>query len=186
MEALGIVLRSRRPLLYAGIALAAGAIGVAVLALRPPSQSLLPPTVVAPAQAQQVEVRIRVTPAEAEVLLDGAPLTHPVQDRFPRGDRPHRLSVRALGHRSDERALLFDRDLDLAIALVRDAALPQRPVAPSVVRAPVTFVSPPVATRSPPAPVPPPVVAPPAAKTPATGKAVYKGTKAPLMTEFPE
>jgi serine/threonine-protein kinase len=119
------------------------------------------PSLPEPDAPTDARVTIKVFPADAEVKLDDDALHVPFAGSFKKSDGHHRLVVRAHGYKSETLAPVFDRDRDIEVRLVREteSAPPQKlPVAP-----------------------------PPTVKTdPPDDKPVYKGTKAKLITEFPE
>ncbi|MGE5785582.1 MAG: hypothetical protein ACM3ZE_13375, partial [Myxococcales bacterium] len=92
---------------------------------------------IAPAPAQMraqavdplVAVSISVTPADAKLTLDGAPITNPftVQRRSDR--QPHLLVAEAPGHVSLERSVQFERDLTVMLALAPKPQVAAPPVA---------------------------------------------------------
>ncbi len=81
-------------------------------AAAPPAASPAPPA------AGFVEVRVRARPDGARVALDGVDLGEaPFAGRFPRDGRTHRLDVAREGHEPESRLVVFDQDVDLALAL---------------------------------------------------------------------
>jgi serine/threonine-protein kinase len=65
-----------------------------------------------------VTVKIAATPADAEILLDGAKLdVNPFSGQFPKDPALHRLEVRCLGRIPEARMINLDQDLDLLISL---------------------------------------------------------------------
>jgi serine/threonine protein kinase len=73
--------------------------------------------------AALVTVKIAASPADAEILLDGAKLDgNPFTGQFPKDPALHRLELRCLGRRTEARMINLDQDLDLLIALEPDNA----------------------------------------------------------------
>jgi eukaryotic-like serine/threonine-protein kinase len=74
-----------------------------------------------------VTVKIAASPADAEILLDGAKLDgNPFAGQFPKDPALHRLELRCLGRRTEARMINLDQDLDLLIALEPDTARPSK------------------------------------------------------------
>lgn len=79
------------------------------------------------APSKLVTVKISATPADAEILLDGAKLDgNPFAGQFPKDPALHRLELRCLGRRTEARMINLDQDLDLLIALEPDRPRPGR------------------------------------------------------------
>jgi eukaryotic-like serine/threonine-protein kinase len=69
-------------------------------------------------RGDRVRLRISATPADAELLWNGATLGNgPFDALLAKGDTLHRLEVRAPGRRSEARAVLLDRDIELHVEL---------------------------------------------------------------------
>ena len=81
--------------------------------------------------AALVSLTINVTPEEARVSLDGAPITAPFTGQFRKDASLHHLEVSGPGLRSIKQLISFDRDQTLAIAL---EPLPERASAQSTRR----------------------------------------------------
>ena len=65
-----------------------------------------------------LRARITVNPAEARILLDGAPLPeNPFEGKFLRDGAVHRMQFEAAGFLPQSRVAVFDKDLNLDIAL---------------------------------------------------------------------
>jgi hypothetical protein len=72
-----------------------------------------------------VTVKVAASPADAEILLDGAKLDgNPFVGQFPKDPALHRLELRCLGRRTEARMINLDQDLDLLIALEPDVTRP--------------------------------------------------------------
>ncbi|HEX3855652.1 MAG TPA: hypothetical protein VHW01_32035, partial [Polyangiaceae bacterium] len=72
-----------------------------------------------------ITLKVAVTPADSEILLDGARLDgNPFSGQFPKDVALRRLEVRCLGRVTEARMVRFDQDLDLLIALQVDKAVP--------------------------------------------------------------
>jgi hypothetical protein len=77
------------------------------------------------AQPKLVTVKIAASPADTEILLDGAKLdTNPFLGQFPKDAALHRLELRSIGRITEARMIRLDQDLDLLIALPIDKANP--------------------------------------------------------------
>ncbi|MEP7119666.1 MAG: serine/threonine-protein kinase [Byssovorax sp.] len=65
-----------------------------------------------------LRARISVNPAEARILLDGAPLPeNPFEGKFMKDGAVHRMQFEAAGFLPQSRLAVFDKDLSLDIAL---------------------------------------------------------------------
>jgi len=68
-----------------------------------------------------VTLKIAATPADTEILLDGARLEgNPFTGQFPQNMALHRLELRSAGRVTEARMVRLDQDLDLLIALPMD------------------------------------------------------------------
>jgi hypothetical protein len=65
----------------------------------------------------QVEIQIRVEPADAIATLDGMRIATPMSARFPRDRVARSLRVEAPGYVGQTSLVVFDRDQALSIAL---------------------------------------------------------------------
>jgi hypothetical protein len=85
----------------------------------PATQAPEPPTVPpAPVVDESVDITLVAVPAAATFWLDGAALEgNPYRAKRARSDEPHRLTIKADGHVTQERAVTFDRSLQLEFAL---------------------------------------------------------------------
>jgi serine/threonine-protein kinase len=149
----------------------------------PPKPEPTPPPTPEPAPA--VRITLRATPATAQLFVDDAPVANPYVASAPRGSDKHTVTAKAAGHQSESATFVFDTDheVELKLATVGKTSVPT----------PRTLPPPP---REIPEPAPK-VEAPKRVEKPATkpdtpvksdnpDKAVYKGTKGKLITEFPE
>jgi hypothetical protein len=85
-----------------------------------------------PGTSKLVTVKIAASPADTEILLDGAKLDgNPFVGQFPKDPALHRLELRCLGRRTEARMINLDQDLDLLIALEPDISRPSRGPAPA-------------------------------------------------------
>ncbi len=150
-----------------------------------------PPTHDVPAPATDVHLIIRAQPATAELYLDNAKIDNPYDAHFPRSDAKHHLVGKAPGHRAESSWISFDQDHELTVTLVKGSGthdMPRKLPSPPPVTEPV------VANKSEtkpeikkPEPKKPPETKPIVADKPDNpDKAVYKGTKGKLITEFPD
>ena len=88
-----------------------------------------------------VTLKIAASPADTEILLDGAKLDgNPFVGQFPKDPALHRLELRCLGRHTEARMINLDQDLDLLIALEPDSTRSARGSAPAVVAAPARVV----------------------------------------------
>ncbi len=72
-----------------------------------------------------VTVKISASPADTEILLDGAKLdTNPFSGQLPKDAALHRLELHSIGRVTEARMIRLDQDLDLLIALPVDKASP--------------------------------------------------------------
>jgi serine/threonine-protein kinase len=145
--------RSRAPWIAAGGATALAAIAAVVLATRSDSPrpaapvathapapavqpTVPPPRPAPPPEAKTAEIRLRLSPADARVELDGVPtLDNPI--RLPHADRMARLTIRAPGHVPQTRDVNASVNSDIEVTLARErSASPPRPTARQRRRAP--------------------------------------------------
>ena len=129
---------SRLPLIVAlSVALIAAGAAAGLLAAQRPAAPRSDPTVASEAPAPSVvsptaterpapvapdgsfvRARITVNPAEARILLDGAPLPeNPFEGKFLKDGAVHRMTFEAAGFQPQSRVAVFDKDLTLDIAL---------------------------------------------------------------------
>jgi hypothetical protein len=83
----------------------------------PPGLDEPDPGAVVPPGPAMIEVELSVTPARAEVRLDGEVVTWPVE--LPSDGAEHRLEISARGYQSEERTFTADRDQSLEVLLRR-------------------------------------------------------------------
>jgi len=84
-----------------------------------------------------VTLKIAASPADTEILLDGAKLDgNPFVGQFPKDPALHRLELRCLGRHTEARMINLDQDLDLLIALEPDSTRPARGSGPAAVAPP--------------------------------------------------
>lgn len=134
------------PLVIGGAAAAAVLVGVLVLGGRNSGEpapaaptTAAAPTVEAAATSAPpapavatIDVKIQVTPADAAVYLDDARLTAPYSMKAPADGFGHKLRIEAPGFTTESRMLVFDKDVDVEVALVpeKHAEAPVRHQAP--------------------------------------------------------
>lgn len=96
------------------------------LAAPPPSTATAetrPTTEPAEPAPARVQVKIRVSPRDAKITLDGEHLVdNPWVAEVPRGQKSHSLVVEADGYETERRSIVFDSAKDLEIALRRKAS----------------------------------------------------------------
>lgn len=64
------------------------------------------------------DVQVKVSPSNAKLTLDGAPLAgNPFHANYPRDGSQHKIRATAPGYFPEERAIAFDRDTSIEIAL---------------------------------------------------------------------
>lgn len=79
-------------------------------------------------QPKLITVKIAASPADTEILLDGAKLdTNPFVGQLPKDATLHRLELRCVGRVTEARMIRLDQDLDLLIALPVDKSKPSAP-----------------------------------------------------------
>ncbi len=114
------------------------------------------------APASSVEIRIRTTPTDAAILVDGQPVPSDEPLTLAKGSASHQLIVRAPGHLPEERSFdaLVDRDMEIVLEPEppEEEAAPQRrtvaqPRKPATA-APPTATVPPAATTAAPSATP--------------------------------
>ena len=72
-----------------------------------------------------VTLKVAASPADTEILLDGAKLDgNPFSGQFPKDAALRRLELRCLGRVTEARMIRLDQDLDLLIALQIDKGAP--------------------------------------------------------------
>jgi serine/threonine protein kinase len=69
------------------------------------------------AEASRIEISVRVTPSNAEVTLDGARIEMPFSARIEPDARIHHVVASLDGYEPEERAVVFDADVDLRLTL---------------------------------------------------------------------
>ncbi|HEY3254511.1 MAG TPA: hypothetical protein VGJ91_11200, partial [Polyangiaceae bacterium] len=121
-----------------GVALLAGVAGRWLSHSDPGPQAALPSTTAAapaangapPAGSTRpalVTVKIAASPADTEILLDGAKLEgNPFVGQFAKDASLRRLELRSVGRVTEARMIRLDQDLDLLIALPVDKTSPVR------------------------------------------------------------
>ncbi len=67
--------------------------------------------------AATIDLKIQVTPADAIVYLDDAKLSQPYTMKAPADGFGHKLRVEAPGFSTDSRMLVFDKDVNVEVAL---------------------------------------------------------------------
>jgi len=118
------------PVIIAAAAAAAVVVGVLVLggrnngngaAVQPAEPPKVEAAVVAPAPKPQgaatIDVKIQVTPADATVYLDDAKLSMPYTMKAPADGFGHKLRVEAPGFATETKMLVFEKDVNVDIAL---------------------------------------------------------------------
>jgi hypothetical protein len=133
--------RSRTPILAAlGTTIVAAATAASLLAMQKPAvpppdpgvasgapalgSNALPTTAAdralpAAPDSGYLHVKITVSPAEARILLDGAPLpSNPFEGKFLKDGAVHRMQFEAAGFFPQSRVAVFDKDLSLDVALL--------------------------------------------------------------------
>jgi eukaryotic-like serine/threonine-protein kinase len=81
-----------------------------------------------PPQDAFVRAKIKVTPPDAKILVDGSELpSNPFEGKFIRDGAAHRIEMQAPGFVPQRRMLVFNSDLDLEVTLY----IAQKPAAPS-------------------------------------------------------
>ena len=117
-----------------------------------------PAPVPAVAAPNDVRIEVKVDPADAQLLLDDAPIANPFDGHFARSDAQHKLEARAPGHKTEAQWIAFDHDRRIDLQLGRAP----KPAAPAT------------AARTGPSP-----------PSSDDGKPIYKGTKGKLITDYP-
>ena len=139
-----------------------------------------------PAPPTSSRVQIKTVPPDAEVKIDDGTVTNPLDQEFPRNVVRHHLEISAAGYKPQSQWVAFDADRTLVITLDKELTPPSPHVAThgSIPTPPrPTTRPPPLATHAGSATLPTPK--PPEA-TGSDGKAVYKGTKGSMITEYPQ
>ena len=73
-----------------------------------------------------ITLRVRATPSEATIFLDGAPLaTNPFSGEFPIDGIGHRLRAEAPDHHSAAQIVMFDKDSTIDLVLAPKTDKPQ-------------------------------------------------------------
>ncbi|MGK4007733.1 serine/threonine-protein kinase [Sorangium sp. So ce1036] len=129
-------------------------------------------------QQGEINLVVRVSPADARLFLDGAPLsTGAYQGRLARGERAHVLRAEAPGFLAREEKIMASSDLvvSLALELAPEAqpgkltrSAPPPAARPTPVASSLPAVRPPSAAPSPPAARSTPVASSPAARPPSS------------------
>jgi hypothetical protein len=107
-------------------------------------------------QGATVIIDLKVWPPDAQVTLDGAPLSLPFSGEFRKSAAVHHLEASAQGHRFLRRSVVFEQDQVIELALEPLPLPPQPARRPQVARAPSAPApsSPPVVARPPEEPAP--------------------------------
>jgi len=95
---------------------------VSALAPEPPRPAA--PSAEKRATGAVVNIEIRATPAEAELLVDGERVANPYRTRSSPSDWNHLIEARAPGHKARTTGLLFDRDRRVTLALSPESPAP--------------------------------------------------------------
>jgi eukaryotic-like serine/threonine-protein kinase len=101
------------------------------LPTRPEPTTLAPNPPQEPAQPAKIEVRIRATPKDARLVLDGRELAeNPFVGSFAKDGQDHMLRIEAPGYDTETRRLTFDRDVMIELGLQKKSgaapAVPRR------------------------------------------------------------
>ncbi|MET0340947.1 MAG: serine/threonine-protein kinase [Polyangiales bacterium] len=130
------------------------------------TQRATPPAALEPREvaAESVIIDLKVSPPEAEVTLDGTPLSLPFSGEFSKSSAVHHLEASAEGHRFLRRSVRFDQDQVIQLVL---EPLSDRPAPARRGAAPRPPTEPAPAEQ--PAAQPPAIAAPPAPEEPAPG-----------------
>jgi serine/threonine-protein kinase len=136
------------PIIIAAAAAAAVLVGVIALGRRGGTAPAAPgpadsAQVAAPAKtgapaasaASTIDIKIQVAPDDAVVFLDDSKLSAPYAMKAPADGFGHKLRVEAPGYATDSRLIVFDKDINVEVALKPDkqatnAAPPSHPGAP--------------------------------------------------------
>jgi serine/threonine-protein kinase len=137
--------------------------GEARVAAPTPMPTLAPTPTQPPPAPEGVALRIRTTPPEAELTLDGARLQNPFSGAFPKSALRRKLVARAPGYRTSSQWIALDRPQEIAVRLE-----PDRPAAPK----PPTGGAQKTTNG--------------ATSSPAEERPVYKGTRPKILTTFPD
>ncbi len=117
------------PIIVAAAAGAAVLVGALLLGGRNNGQAAAPspekaPTAVpasgGPSSVTTIEVKVRVNPPDAVVFLDDAKLSAPYTMKAPADGFGHKLRVEAPGFVTESRMLVFDKDVNLEVALAAE------------------------------------------------------------------
>jgi hypothetical protein len=93
-----------------------------------PHQSMMQPHQNPPPQQPvTAQLSVKTVPADAQLLLDEAPVANPFSGKFPRGDVRHHLTVKAAGYRSESQWIVFDADHELTVTLEKTIDTAKRP-----------------------------------------------------------
>ena len=84
-------------------------------------------TAVAPAEVA-VRLEVRVSPHDAQITIDGAPVDTPFKGEFRRDGSFHHIEVAARGYRPFKQLVTFDRDRAIEVTLRRASTGPSREV----------------------------------------------------------
>lgn len=80
-----------------------------------------------------IRATIKVSPAEARILVDGSELPkNPFDGKFIKDGATHRIEMQAPGHMPNRRMIVFDADIDLNVTLYLAAKGPSPAAPPSV------------------------------------------------------
>jgi hypothetical protein len=96
------------------------------------------PVTNAPPPIVDVSISISVSPADAQLTLDGVTVSNPLVMKRRPDNRPHELVAEAAGHQTLKRSLSFERDLTVMMGL---ASQPPAATSPAVPQADESAVS---------------------------------------------
>lgn len=144
------------------LALVAGGllVGAAVFWFSQKGESAVLAAAPAESEANLVRVQISTLPPDAEVLLDGEPISNPFDGELERDKKPHELIVRREGFEETKRTMVLNSAQRVFIPLTALGAKTEASERPEPQPAPLKSAPPRVAPRPKPAPEPAPEPAP--------------------------
>jgi eukaryotic-like serine/threonine-protein kinase len=177
-----VTLRSRLPVIAAGVAAAVAIAVIAFAKISSPTAEVRPASSapVTETTSADVNIKVRVAPATAHISIDGASVPTPYEARLARDMHDHLLRVEAPGFEPHVQNVRFDSDVTLVVTLTKPApsasaalTAPPPPPPPTAARW-VPPVTPPKAPTSavptsPPTTPTVPVTAPPPSSGPHKG-----------------
>jgi eukaryotic-like serine/threonine-protein kinase len=118
-----VTLKSRVPVIAAGVAAAVAIAAIAFAKISSPTAEVHPASSapVTETTSADVNIKVRVAPATAHISIDGAPVPTPYEARLARDMHDHLLRVEAPGFEPHVQNVRFDSDVTMVVTLTKPA-----------------------------------------------------------------